>query len=323
MVGRHRSSSNDAIRQRFREFEREVEYQGQVIAREAQERAADIERAATEQFEMLDSLTADKTAEIHWAATEQRKALDQAAEARLAQLERAARDERAAIANVAASQLRRIESQAVASRDAVRKSAAQEAAAFEELASTRFVALENDLRAEFRALRHELLDEARRIRDAAVERIDQARSLLTPITVLDKFAGERAFEFQEAVRKQTDLLDEITRLHVTASEQLDKARALTAADLRSGIEGLGRDILSALQQIGAAERAKGAAAAPEVSRPAVPVESSLFGGTLPMSRDEAETPPIHWTAPPAAPIRLVARASGGLRPAKTPDRRNA
>lgn len=277
MVSGGRSSFDDAIRQRIGALEQ----QRQLIAREAQRRLAEFERAAIEEREMLEHAAADKTAEIHWVVAEQRGALDRTAAARSAELERAAREERAAFEDVATSEVRSIHAQAAAGRDDMRKTAVQETAAFEELAGKRLVELEGALRAQFEALRSELVDEARRIQDTAVERLEQARSLVTSATgrieqaaatrddtrrvadvrpaAFDKVTGQRALELQEAVREHMELLDELNVLHASASEQLDEARALTAGALRSGIEALRRDIATALQQ--------------------------------------AEPSPIHWTAP--------------------------
>lgn len=279
------------MRQRVREFEAALEQHRQAIARDTQRRLADIERAAIEELETLESAAADKTAEIHWVTADQREALDQAAATRLAELERAAIEERAA---------------------------------FEELASERLVGLEHALQAQFQALRDELVDEALRIQHDAVERIDQARSLVTSETspiepvgaarddirrvtggeaeAVDKRAGQGVLELREAVREQIELLDELTSLHASASEQLDEARALTAGALRSGIEGLRRGIATALWQTGRPERANVAAAsAPEVSQPAVSGESSPPVSTPAATGDDAKPPAIHWMAPPAPP----------------------
>jgi hypothetical protein len=276
----HRPSFDDAIRQRVGALEQ----QRQVIAREAQQRFTEFERVAFEQREMLEHAAADKTAEIHWVAAEQRGALDQAAAALSAELERAATAERSAFEDAATSEVRRIRAQAAASRDDVRQTAAQETAAFEELAGKRLVELGHALQAQFQALRGELADEAQRIQDTAVERIDQARSLVTSASrrdeqaaaagddtrrlahvqraAFDKVTGQRALELQEAVREHIELLDKLNGLHVSASEALDEARALTAGALRSGIEAL---------------------------------------GTSPTRGDESEPSLIHWTAPPGLP----------------------
>jgi len=302
----HRPSFEDAIRERVGALEQ----QRQVIAREAQGRLSEIERVAIEELEMLEHAAADKTAEIHWLAAEQRGVLDQTAAARSAELERAATAERAAFEDAAASEVRRIRAQAAASRDDMRKTAAQEAAAFEDLAGKRLVELEDALQAQFQALRSELVDEAQRIQGTAVERLEQARSLVTSATgrieesaatpddtrrpadvqraALDTVTSGRALELQEAVREHIELLDELNGLHASASEELDKARALTDGALRSGIEALGNDIATALRQTGRPEPAVPAAPSPPVSTP-------------PTSGVEPEPSPIHWTSPPGLP----------------------
>ena len=301
-----RSSFDDAIRQRVGALEQER----QVIAREAQRRLTEIERVAIEELEMLEHAAADKTAEIHWVAAEQRGALDQAAATRSAELERSATAERAAFEDAAASEVRRIRAQAAASRDEMRKTAAQEAEAFEELAGNRLVELEAALQAQFQALRSELVDEAQRIQGTAVERLDQARSLVTSATgrieqsaatlddtrklagvqraAFDKVTNQQALELQEAVQEHKELLNDLNGLHASASEQLDKARALTAGALRSGIEALGSDIDTALRQTGRPEPAVPAAPSPPVS-------------TRHPSGDEPTPSSIHWTSPPGLP----------------------
>lgn len=258
MVSGRRPSFDDVVRQRLREFEAALDQQRQAIARDVQRRLADIERATIGELEMLEAAAADKTAEIHWVAAEQRGALDQAAAARTAELERAAREERAA---------------------------------FEDLAGMRLVALEDALRAQFEALRAELVDEARRARDTTLQ-----------AAAFDEIAGLEVPELQERVREQMNLLDELTGLHASASEHLAEARALTAGALRSGMEGLHRDVATALRQTGRPERTSAAAATtPEVSQPTVPTESSPPVSTSVRKGDEAEVPPVHWTAPPPSP----------------------
>jgi hypothetical protein len=288
MVSGRRSSFEDELRQRVREFEYALEQQRVVIARETQQRLADIERAAIEELEILESATADKTAEIHWAANEQREALDQAAAVRSAEFERAAREERAA---------------------------------FEALAGERFVELDNALRARFQALRAELVDEAARTQHTALERIDQARSLLmsdagrlaqavaprdearqvpgVDTAVSDEVMSRRILEFQKTVREQIDLIDELDGLQAAASERLDEARALTAGALRGGMEGLRLDIATVLRQPGHPTRTGAAVAQPRgVFEPAAPVPSRPRTQRL---DDDSERPPIHWTLPEAPP----------------------
>jgi len=292
-----RPSFDEAIRQRVGALEQ----QRQEIAREAQQRLTEIERVAIEELEMLEHAAADKTAEIHWVAAEQRGALDEAAAARSADFERVATTERAAFEDAATSEIRRIRAQAAGIRDDIRKSATEEAAAFGELAGRRLVELEDALQAQFQALRSELVDEAQRIQVTAVERIDQARSLVTSAsgrieepaaarddarrvadvqpTAFDTDMGQRALERQDAVREHLELLEELNGLHESASERLDEARALTAGALRSGIEALRSDVGAALRQTGRPERANVTAAEPS---------------------------PIHWMAPltPPAPPQL-------------------
>jgi hypothetical protein len=293
MASGGRSSFDDAIRERIGALEQ----QRQLIAREAQRRLAEIERVAIEELEMLEHAASDKAAEIHWVAAEQRGAFERAVTTRSAELERIAREERAAFQEAVTSEVRRIHAQAAATRDDMRKTGAQEAAAFDELAGERLVELEGALRAQFEGLRGELVDQARRIQDTAVARLDHARSLVTSATdrieqaaattgddsqrladlqqaAFDKVRSQRALELQETVRDHIRLLDE--------------ARALAAGALRSGVEALGGD--------------SAPPPAPEGARPVVAAAGSspLVGAAV--TSDEPEPSAIRWTAPSALPV---------------------
>ncbi|HKA93995.1 MAG TPA: hypothetical protein VKE97_09335 [Acidimicrobiia bacterium] len=92
-----------------------------------------------------------------------------------------------------------------------------------------------------------------------------------PTTASGTAPDRRIEDLREALDEQTALLEELQRLHAAASE-LENARAVTVDALRRSLDSLGRDVLAALRQTPAGDR--------------VPTD----------------VPPVHWNAPPDAPL---------------------
>jgi uncharacterized protein YmfQ (DUF2313 family) len=162
----------DAIEQRERHVDAALQQQREVIDRELQEHV-----------EVLGYAAADKAAEIHWLAGEHREAIDQIATTRSADLQELARTGRAVVDDAASATKtvsdarRELEQRAAGALDDVQRVAAEEAAAFEELADKMFGELESSLSRQFEASHTEMVDEARRVLDAAAAETDRTRSL--------------------------------------------------------------------------------------------------------------------------------------------------
>ncbi len=173
----------DAIEQREELVEAALQQQRQVIDGELQRRSENLDRATQEQIEMIQYAAADKTAEIHWLSSEHRDAIDQIAAARSAELEELARSGRAvlddatSVTKTVSDARAQLEQRAAGAVDDVQRVAADEAAAFEELADRMFGELESLLRRQFEESHAELVDEARRVLDAASAEAERTRSL--------------------------------------------------------------------------------------------------------------------------------------------------
>jgi hypothetical protein len=212
------------------------------------------------------------------------------------ELEGAAERHRQSIASEAQTRSADIERVAAEQRERLEATAADKTAEIVSAAADQHTALEEALHAKFQALHGELIAEGQRIHEITRERIEEARSRFAA-TETEKVTAQRVLEIQKAVREQIALLDELARVHASMSEQLNQARVLAAGAIRGGIESLGRDALTALQESGAFERPSApTTAAQQISKLAQPVESPLLGSTPPV--DEAEPQPIHWRAPP-------------------------